>query len=416
MSWAYLTPLVLVLIYALYTVIPDLLLHRLGIGCWKRQYTPGVAITFDDGPNPEVTPQVLDVLDRAGVKAVFFLVGEKAARYPEITRSILARGHQLGAHSQYHRHAWASSPGRTWRDLDGGIRTLEQVTGETVTWFRPPWGTFNLVTWLWMRSRGKQAVLYDVDGRDWKRRNPPSSITGRILKRVRPGSIVLLHDDGGEPGAPLNTLRSLGDICRGVRELKKLPLVELAFPAWPLSRRLIFRLWEGWEGFFARIYKIERVGPENILRLSRSRFPGPAVFGPDGLVLARPGDPAGEIHFDNLRLSGDETDPMKTGLRALRLARDSLPGLAAYIQAHPEYREAEVFFGLSRINRGVKGLGFQVQEVPPSIPVRLVGALQRVIARVYRPPGAGEKRRPAPDPPKLVWISRERLFDLWLKS
>lgn len=322
----------------------------------------------------------------------------------------------MGGHSQHHRHAWLSSPGRTWRDWDECIQTLEQVTGETVTWVRPPWGTFNLATWLWLRSRGKQAVLFDVDGHDWQRQNSPLAITSRILKRVRPGSIVVLHDDGGEPGAPANTLRALEDLCRRIREEGKLPLVGLVFPDWPFIKRLIFRLWEGWEGFFARIYKIERIGPESVIRLSRTRFPGPTVVSPDGLVLARPGDPAGEIHIDNIRLSGEETDIMKIGLRALRQARESLPGLARYIQANPEYQDVEVFYGLTRINRGIKGLGFQVQEVPLSIPVRLVGILQRVIAKIYRPPGSKTNSRRTPEPPKLVWISRKQLFELWLKN
>ncbi|WP_034629708.1 polysaccharide deacetylase family protein, partial [Desulfotruncus alcoholivorax] len=216
-------------IFTLYAVIPDLLLHWLGVGTHKRQNKYGVALTFDDGPNPAVTPRILDVLETHHVQATFFLVGERARKYPDLVREIIARGHSIGAHGQYHRFAWFMFPWTTWLQWEKGVATLKNITGMEVQLIRPPWGTFNLVTWCWIIIKKKRAVLWDVDGRDWQARRSPSQITARVMRGVRAGSIVLLHDAGGGPGAPENTLRALCDICRGITGNKNLPLVQLDF-------------------------------------------------------------------------------------------------------------------------------------------------------------------------------------------
>jgi peptidoglycan/xylan/chitin deacetylase (PgdA/CDA1 family) len=80
--------LILFLLVCFYFLLPELLLHFLGIGSHKRQFSPGVALTFDDGPDPRYTPRLLEILARQNVKACFFLVGEKAEKYPEIVRKI----------------------------------------------------------------------------------------------------------------------------------------------------------------------------------------------------------------------------------------------------------------------------------------------------------------------------------------
>jgi len=222
---------------ALYCIIPDLLLHWLGVGTCKRQGKQGVALTFDDGPNPEVTPRLLDLLAAYQVQATFFLVGERAKACPDLVREIIARGHAVGAHGQHHKFAWLMAPWSTWRQWNKSVATLKEITGKEVQLVRPPWGTFNLITWLWLVRQKKRAVLWDVDGHDWQARRRPNQITARIMRRVRPGSIILLHDAGGGPGAPENTLKALGDICRGITGEKKLPLVQLDFntPAEPLK-------------------------------------------------------------------------------------------------------------------------------------------------------------------------------------
>ena len=229
-GWNTIILLVLVAVVLIYMVIPNILFKILGLGSWKYQAASGVAITFDDGPNPEVTPQILDILDHHEVNATFFVVGEKAARYPELIKMIKERGHQLGAHSNHHQFEVFKSPWKTWQDWNDCIATLERLTGGKVILVRPPWGTFNLCTWLWMKSHHKQVVLWSAEGHDWQCKRSPEQIITRILKRIKPGSILVLHDAGGDEGAPQNTLRSLDELCRKIVHDKKLPLVALKMP------------------------------------------------------------------------------------------------------------------------------------------------------------------------------------------
>jgi len=401
----------LTLTMALYTIIPDFFLHHLGMGTWKRQYTPGVTLTFDDGPNPHITPQILDILARHQVTATFFVTGDRAACYPNLIKLIQAGGHQIGAHSQRHRFAWFMSPWSTWKDWDVCIATLERLTGQQIRWIRPPWGTFNLATWVWFRIRHKQAVLWNTDGRDWRVGRSPEQINARILKRIKSGSIVLLHDAGGDEGAPQNTLRAVDQLCQAIVEDKKLPLVGLELSSWSRRRRFFFSLWDLWENIFARLYKVERISSTNLLRLSKAHYHGPRLYSPAGQMLAQNGDLVGEIHLDSLRLAGNDADINQTGIRILRQIRESLAFLASYVANHPEYDGIQVFVGLTFLNQGVTKLGFQVQEMPATLFIRTVGLFQRLLMLVYRRSSPTSSQKYKHKQPKLVWISRQQLLD-----
>jgi len=403
-----------ILVVLAYTVVPDLFLHRMGIGTWKRQYSSGVAITFDDGPDPEYTPKVLDILDRFNAPATFFVIGEKAAEYPSLIQEIQGRGHQLGVHCQQHAYAWFLTPSKTWQKWDEGVATLEHLTGEPVEFVRPPWGTFNLALWWWLKSRKKRAVLWNAEGHDWQFKRNPEQIAQRVLTKTREGSIVVLHDSGGEQGAPANTLLALETICHKVLDEQKLPLVKIDLLEWTIWRRASYAIWEKWERMFAHLYKVQRIGPNNLFRLSRDKYKGPNLYTEDGRLLAKTGDLVAEIHFDNVRLLSRESDSRRIVLQAVRQVKESLPGLASFVIDNSDYNNISVFLGLTLINRGVKGLGFQVQEVPTTALTRAVGHLQRIIMRVYHPTGGARSLTRLGNQPKLVWMSREQLLQRWL--
>jgi peptidoglycan/xylan/chitin deacetylase (PgdA/CDA1 family) len=224
MAWGLFIFGALVIVILAYTVIPNFILKTLGLGTWKNQDISSAALTFDDGPNPEITPQILDILDQNGITATFFLVGERASRNPELVKMIKERGHQLGIHSNRHQFAWLMSPWKTWRDWEECNTTLECLTGDKILLARPPWGTFNLCTWLWMKRHHKQIVLWSTEGHDWQSKRSPQQITDRVLKNIRPGAIILLHDAGGDEGAPQNTLQALNELCNKIVQMKKIPL------------------------------------------------------------------------------------------------------------------------------------------------------------------------------------------------
>ena len=388
-------------------------LHRMGIGSWKRQYTPGVAITFDDGPNPEITPRIIDVLEKHGATATFFVTGENAARFPDLIRKIKSCGHQIGAHSQSHSNAWFMSPWKTWREWKECVRTIENLTEETVCWVRPPWGNFSLSTWIWILRYRKRAVLWNVEGHDWESRRSPEQIAARILSRVREGSIVVLHDAGENNRSQEATVRALDIICQRVREIKKLPLVRLEFPKWPWRQRFILNIWEVWERYYERLYHVERISSINIFRLSKGQYKGPHLYDNRGHLMAKAGDTAGEIHLTSSRLQGSSLDVHKIALRTIRLARESLPEMARYVAENPKYKDINFFWGLTMIH-GAERFGFYVKEIPFTGFNLGVYFLQKIIVWVYNPSRKVRATRSKENKPKLVWINRQQLFDRWL--
>jgi len=397
------------LLIIFYSFIPEILLHLLGVGSWKRQYLPGVTLTFDDGPDPDYTPRLLEILRAENIKACFFLVGEKAEKYPEIVQMIKEQGHQIGSHGYLHRHSWLMSPRKTMRLWNKSIRTLQNITGEQPTYIRAPWGGFNLALYFWCIIHHKKAVSWTVHGRDWRQERTPAQISARILKRVKEGAIILLHDSGGDPGAPENTLACLPNLCSVIRHTYKLPILPLSFPGWPLYRRLFYRIWEKWERFYAKIFKIKRIDDHNLFRLALTRYQGPDLRAPNGETLATKGDLVGEIHFDNIRLQLIGGDLKKSGVRALKMARSSLPVLAKYIAENPEFKNIRVYLGVTLINRGVKALGFNVEDYP-SRNGRFIAFMQKIIMRIYHPAGNRDTKSLG-DKPKIVWISKETLLE-----
>lgn len=410
MSWGYLLFSFILGGVAVYTVIPDLFLHRWGIGTWKRQYTPGVALTFDDGPDPDFTPRILEILKRYQVQAAFFVVAERAKKYPELIHQIQEEGHRIGVHSLNHRYAWFTTPGRTIKEWTDSVRILELLTGNKITWMRPPWGTFNLLTWWWFKRSGMRAVLWNTEGHDWAVKRTPEEITERILNCTDEGTIVVMHDGGGKREAHENSVLALEQLCKRMAKERKLPFVPLEFPDWPLQKRLIFRVWEKWEHYYARKHHVERVDATNIFRLEKSIYNGPDLWAEDGTLLAKKGDLVAEIHLDNIRLQARGQDMQKIALKALRQTRQSMPALIRYIVNDPSYDNIKVFVAQTLFYRAVKGFGFSVQELPDTWQNRGVAWLQKIVLRVYHPAGKDRKTERLGSTTRLVWISREKLL------
>ncbi|MFA6808927.1 MAG: polysaccharide deacetylase family protein, partial [Eubacteriales bacterium] len=210
-------------VFLFYILIPEILLHLLGIGTWRRQYSPGVTLTFDDGPDPRYTPKILDLLKEKDIKATFFLIGEKAEKYPELVRDIIANGHLIGCHCYKHRHAWTMLPSTTFKLWDKGLKTLKGLTGQEPLFIRPPWGCFTLSLFIWCKIRKKKAISWNAKGYDWNSKQTPSNIIKNILRNTKEGSIILLHDSGGDETAPLNTILALEELSKLINDDTKLP-------------------------------------------------------------------------------------------------------------------------------------------------------------------------------------------------
>lgn len=183
----------------------------------RRSPRPGsklVALTFDDGPSPAWTGSVLRALEKDGVRGTFFVVGRQARRHAAIVRRVSAAGHLIGSHGLTHARFSKLSAARVRSEVLGSRRLLRDATGVASTWVRPPYGAMNNDAWREMHRLGARVVLWDVDPRDWERPGP-QAIAKRVVARVRPGSIVLLHDGGGDRS---QTVRALPIIIKELRE------------------------------------------------------------------------------------------------------------------------------------------------------------------------------------------------------
>lgn len=153
-----------------------------------------VALTFDDGPDPEVTPRVLELLRARGVRATFFLIGRSARRHPEIVRRIVAEGHAVGNHSDGHSYMfWALPPARLLRDVRGAQRAIEEASGGRCRWFRAPVGLKNCFLHSVLKRHGLDLVSWELRFLD-RRPVDARRLAARVRRRVAAGSIVLLHD------------------------------------------------------------------------------------------------------------------------------------------------------------------------------------------------------------------------------
>jgi peptidoglycan/xylan/chitin deacetylase (PgdA/CDA1 family) len=153
----------------------------------------GVALTFDDGPDPDSTPLLLDVLDEVGLKATFFVVGEQLMKHHAIAREALARGHELGLHGFEHvRHD--TLPGRMASDdVARALGTFEAAVGRRPRFFRPPYGLFNEASYQACGDLGLEPVYWSAWGLDWEDLDG-SRIADLVNRDLDAGTIVVLHD------------------------------------------------------------------------------------------------------------------------------------------------------------------------------------------------------------------------------
>jgi Predicted xylanase/chitin deacetylase len=175
---------------------------------------PKIYLTFDDGPNPQITPQVLDILAQNRIPATFFLVGQRAEGSPELVRMIVSRGHEIGVHTYHHCHAYGMFIHKSKSTILQGKRVLEELCQRQISWFRPPWGALNLFQYLEARYLKLGVVLWTANAIDWDSRTTPAQIVERLVQKLSPGCIIVIHDAGGDPGAPQNMLKALPEIIR----------------------------------------------------------------------------------------------------------------------------------------------------------------------------------------------------------
>jgi peptidoglycan/xylan/chitin deacetylase (PgdA/CDA1 family) len=180
---------------------------------------PMAALTFDDGPDPELTPRILEVLAEHHATATFNMMGWNARNHPDLVRAVVAAGHELGNHTWTHMDLTRQSASQTRRQVDTGRRAIEAAGGAQVRWFRPPKGELTGAATCAAAALGQDLLLWSVD------RGPggvgtPKAVADHLVSTVRPGDVVGLHDGIGR-----GTFDRDGSLARSLRARR---LVELA--------------------------------------------------------------------------------------------------------------------------------------------------------------------------------------------
>ncbi|RIV39705.1 polysaccharide deacetylase family protein [Micromonospora radicis] len=173
---------------------------------------PGhLALTFDDGPDRRSTPRFLGLLDRAGVRATFFLLGAMLDRDPALGREITAAGHEVAVHGWEHRNLLCRPPHSTYADIARARDRVAAETGRAPRWYRPPYGILTTAALVACARLELRPRLWTAWGRDWEAGATGPSVRRTVLRTLRPGGTILLHDSDrmAVPGAWRSSLAAL---------------------------------------------------------------------------------------------------------------------------------------------------------------------------------------------------------------
>ena len=155
--------------------------------------TKKIALTFDDGPHPSQTKRILDILDRYGVKATFFMIGINVENYPDAAREVACRGHEIGNHTYNHSHLKNLGESQTSNEIEQCKNVLERVCDCRPHLFRPPEGYLSGNVLQCAEQGEYDLILWSVDTRDWECRDA-QKISETVLSKIQAGDIVLMHD------------------------------------------------------------------------------------------------------------------------------------------------------------------------------------------------------------------------------
>jgi peptidoglycan-N-acetylglucosamine deacetylase len=173
-----------------------------------------VALTFDDGPWPEQTEEILRMLEGVGAKATFFMLGSSVKLWPSLAREVVSRGMLVGNHGATHRDLRWLSPRETASEIGSSADLIAETTAVYPRWFRPAYGKLSIPALVLLRRLEMRSALWTVDSGDCLR--PPfEQIAEDVLSKVRPGSVVLMHDGGESRDMTLQALPLILEELRG---------------------------------------------------------------------------------------------------------------------------------------------------------------------------------------------------------
>ena len=406
---------------AIYMLLPWIITRMLGLGVINRAGKGEVALTFDDGPDPDYTPKLLDLLKEHQITATFFVLGEKAEKHPDLIRRIHQEGHQIGIHNYSHSSNWLMSPMRVKsRHVDHSADIVERITGTRPTYYRPPWGIINIFDFLLKKEY--QIVLWSLMAKDWSSRFGRTGLKQRLVTEPYDGSVILLHDSGETFGAdrdaPAFMLSALGEALTFYKEkglaFMRIDQLKQSAPSPTLTKRMLIAGWMVWERFFIKLFHVVPVDPNNTflqIRLREYTDDEPLSL-EDGERFVK-GDRIVELHLNNdqlVELGRTSRNSTHLAIQMIRLIRDLLPMISQLLKTDPVYRDVKGLYGVTMINRGPEQLGFSIFDLPKGPFSFFTRYYLRLLMYVIHPDG--KKRLQTKKEllvPKIIAISTKEL-------
>ncbi|GGG19718.1 polysaccharide deacetylase family protein [Paenibacillus abyssi] len=422
-------------ILTFYAFLPGIISRTFGFRVFKKgQVEREIALTFDDGPDSVYTPQLLDLLAKYGAKATFFVVGANAQRHPELLRRMKDEGHVIGIHNYVHKSNWLMRPGSVKKQIHRTSEIIKKATGSRSAYYRPPWGIVNLFDFSNLGYL--QIILWSAMFGDWRKRVGTERLTKRMLKKLKPGEVLLLHDCGNTFGAdkdaPENMLKALEKYLQeGQRENYRFvtiaEMIELTDkarskqkPQLSVMKRALVSAWLGWERLFHYLFRLEAVDHgEGIFHFRIRPYRGKTLELKDGHKIGN-NDKVIELHFDNKKLfqiMRRSKSLMQMAIYVIREVERALPKLARQISGRQEFNDVRGLYGISMINRGSESFGFNVLELPEGLFSKMTRFYLKILIRVLHP--SGNKRvssKQATLVPRIVAMSMEEFHSRYAPS
>jgi peptidoglycan/xylan/chitin deacetylase (PgdA/CDA1 family) len=409
-----------------YAFIPGMISRIFGFRVFRKGTGQNeFALTFDDGPDPRFTPLLLDLLKKYDAKATFFVVGSNAERYPELIQRIHEEGHLIGIHNYVHKTNWLMRPATVRRQIQRTNDIIYNIIGERSTYYRPPWGIVNLFDIS--KRRQVEIVLWSVMFGDWREKLGAQRLTEKMLARLNPGEVMLLHDSGttlgADPDAPENMLVALELTLqeaqrRGLRSIRVDDMIKMAEKS-PIRRlsfgkRVLVGLWLAWEQVFQALFQLKTIDPADPFMHYRMRkYQGEPVELGDGSQLKK-GDKIIELHIDNrqlFELGIHSRSSAQLAIRMIRRMQKGLPMLAEVIASDVNLAQAKALYGVSMINRGPEKFGFSVHDLPDGLFARSTKFYLKILLSVIHPDGGARlKERSEVLVPKLILMPVSELL------
>jgi len=408
----------------IYAFLPAFISRMFGFRVFSRGVAESeIAITFDDGPDPVYTPQLLDLLKRYGAKCTFFVVGANAEKYPEIIARIHEEGHAIGIHNYQHFSNWLMRPKTVTRHIMMTSDVIERITGIKPTLYRPPWGIVNMFDFR--RIGHLRIVLWTGMFGDWRAKVGPEKLYQRMRKKLRPGEVFVLHDSGrtfgADENAPANMIAALERIledgrAKGYRfvsvdEMVRLTEQNKARKIGPFKKTLV-SVWMLWEKAFHIIFRLKPIGGTAYHYRIR-KYSGPEVEMKNGRKLRR-GDHVLEFHFDNRQLHElgmTARSPVQLAIRMIRDMEKGLPEIARVLEEDPRGGQVAALYGISLIHKGGEALGFQSMDMPKGVFSWMTGVYLKFLLSVIHPEGRKRIKEFGEHlTPKMTFMSREDLL------